>query len=333
MNLDSVINFDKLIGREVSGVYRIYGEDLFIMQTVVEKIKNKCDNQMGLLNQTYFDNENFNVDQLINICEQIPMFAGKRFVLVRNIEKVSEGDMKKLVAYSKSPSNECVLVLWEKLEGKVFAKVNAKEIECKKLSMLEIKKLVFQEFETFGRGITQDASSLLIEFCLRDLQLIKNEIFKLTYANLGLNVDGSHRTVLEVDDIKKHVFQNEEYSIFEITSSLTKGQGDRAIILLNKMLEIMEFTAILGLISAHFRRMYYSVISEGTDLEIASFLGVKPFAVTNAKSLAKGIKPRNLVNIISLILEIDFSIKNGDMTAENAMYYLVFKIIKYVNDK
>ncbi|MBR2433517.1 MAG: hypothetical protein IKB21_02815, partial [Clostridia bacterium] len=111
---------------------------------------------------------------------------------------------------------------------------------------------------------------------------------------------------------------------------LSYGQGDKAIKLMKKMLETMEFPVILGLISAHFRRMLYANLAEGTNGEIANLLGVKEFAVAKAKTLSKHIKPNAILQINNLILQIDYDIKSGKMNAENAMYFLVLQICQLV---
>lgn len=364
-----LLNFNELLDENLCNVYHVFGEDLFIIQEVCLEIEKKCNNNLGDLNKSIFDDENFDIDALLAVCEQIPMLAEKRFVLVKNLQKISEFALKKIIAYCEHPSNECVLVLCELPNQNIFKKVPAKQIECKKLPELKLRKFIESQLEKVNKSITIDACTLLINFCVQDVMLIKNELFKLSYYNKSFNNKDITKTnqlynsnnnsslnknlnlnnlsvsnnnfenennfgndkikntkVIDCDDIKLLVVKNDDYSVFEISEALTKGNQNRAIILLKKMMETMDFNFILGLIASHFRRMYYSLISAGTDLEIAQQLGVKPFAITKAKSLAKHLKPMQISNINSLILKIDYMIKDGKMSVENAMYYLVFAI-------
>ena len=54
---------------------------------------------------------------------------------------------------------------------------------------------------------------------------------------------------------------------------------------------------------------------------------VKPFAILKARNQSKYFSKVQLKNILSLLEEVDFMIKSGQMQAENALYYLTFKIL------
>ena len=297
------------------------GNDLFLMESACKQIESACANSLGDANKTIFNDENFNADELIAICYQVPMFAEKRFVLVKNLQKISESDIKKLISYSKNPSDDCVLVLCELPELKIFEKIGFEKVSCNKLSDAELRKIIETDLEVYGKKITFEAVQLFIKYCLEDLMLIKNEIKKLVFMILKL---------LTKKIIKKLVHQNEEFSIFEISDALSKTQGDRAIVLLNKMLETQEFGFVLGLISSHFRRMLYAFMSNGTNLEIAEKLGVKEYAITKIKQQSKNLKLVQLVKINELILDVEFQIKSGKLIGKNAMYYLVFAILNII---
>ena len=297
------------------------GNDLFLMESACKQIESACANSLGDANKTIFNDENFNADELIAICYQVPMFAEKRFVLVKNLQKISESDIKKLISYSKNPSDDCVLVLCELPELKIFEKIGFEKVSCNKLSDAELRKIIETDLEVYGKKITFEAVQLLIKYCLKDLMLIKNEIKKIGFYD---------SEIIDEEIIKKLVHQNEEFSIFEISDALSKTQGDRAIVLLNKMLETQEFGFVLGLISSHFRRMLYAFMSNGTNLEIAEKLGVKEYAITKIKQQSKNLKLVQLVKINELILDVEFQIKSGKLIGKNAMYYLVFAILNII---
>lgn len=305
----------------LENVYRISGDDLFLIKNTVNKIEKACELNFPDLNKSVFDNENFNADAVCLSCQQIPMMDKKRLVIVKNIQKLKESDISKLVEYAKNPIEETVLILEEMVGANIFSKVPAEKIVCNKLTETKLKDYIVKELESSGKTINEEAVSALIEFCSRDMLRIQNELFKLKFIKSS-NID--------FEIIKKYVNKNDDYSIFEISTALTYGQGDKAINLIHKMLESLEFPVILGLISSHFRRMLYSVISEGSEEEIATKLGVKSFAVKRAKTLAKNLSSKQIVDICNLILEIDYGIKSGKMNIENSLYFMVFSIINIV---
>lgn len=306
---------------ELKAVYRLYGDDILMIEKAFKIIEQRCNLQMPELDKAVFTDENFDVEKVLLSCQQLPFMSVKRLIVLKNIEKLKADDQKKLEEYCKNPAESSVLVLQENMGGTAFSKLSAEKVQCKKLEVKELAKIVDSAFVSSKCSITPEAVNLLIDFCGKDLLCIQNSLSKLLYYG---------ESEITVDVIKKLVKKSDEYSIFEISTALTYGQGDKAIVLMKKMLETMEFPVILGLISAHFRRMLYALISEGTSQEIAESLGVKEFAISKAKTLGKNISPSKVLNIYNLILSLDYDIKSGKFSSENAMYYLVFQIIDII---
>lgn len=299
-------------------VYRLTGNDILALDNALKLIEERAKISMPELNKAFFNDENFDAEKIVLSCQQMPLMSEKRLVVVKNVAKAKESDIKKLEEYCQNPAQETVLVFQEVLGLNVFSKLSSEKVLCNKLDSLELSKIVQQKFQESQINITQDAIMLLIEFCGNDQMRINSEMSKLLFCG---------KKDLTVDDIKKQVKKSDEYSIFEITTALSNGNGDKAIKLMKKMLETMDFPVILGLISAHYRRILYAGLSEGTNAEIAKHLGVKEFAIAKAKTVAKSLSPTKILKISNLILDVDYDIKSGKMNAENAMYYLVFQIV------
>lgn len=299
-------------------VYRLTGNDILGLDKALKHIEDKAKIEMPELNKAVFNDENFDAEKIILSCQQMPLMSEKRLIVVKNVAKIKDADLKKLEEYCKAPAFETVLVFQEIVGQNVFAKLSAEKVLCNKLSEGELSQIIETKFKESGKSISLGAVALLIDFCGSDQMRIRNELSKLLYAG---------KDEITESDIKKMVKKSDEYSVFEITSALSSGNGDKAITLMKKMLETMEFPVILGLISAHYRRVLYAGLAEGTNAEIAKHLGVKEFAISKAKGIAKGLSPAKILKISNLILDVDYDIKSGKMNAENAMYYLVFQII------
>ena len=110
-------------------IYHITGEDLLVIEQAIDVIKEACNNGLGDINESYFDGENFDAVEIINSCQQLPMMADKRFVLVKNVEKVLESSLKTLLDYSTNPNTSSVLVLCEIPGLNVFGKIKAEKVE------------------------------------------------------------------------------------------------------------------------------------------------------------------------------------------------------------
>ena len=158
------MDFSKMVGQNLSPIYRIFGDDFCIIEEVVKEIEKKCNNSMGDLNRSVFNDENFDTNTLLTICNQIPMLAERRMVLVKNMVKISESDIKKINEYAKNPSLDCVLVFVELPNENIFKKINAEQIECKKLPEYQLRQIIENGLMEFNKKITIDAINLLINF-------------------------------------------------------------------------------------------------------------------------------------------------------------------------
>lgn len=315
-------NLQNNIKTELKAIYHITGDDIFVMESACEIIKNACNNQMGDMNEASFNNENFTAKNVIDSLEQMPMLADKRFVIVKNIEKINESEIKELLKYSENSNGFSVLVLCEQPNKNIFAKVPAENVVCKKLTEKELCVKIDEILQKNSKKMQENTKILLINMCNKDFLQIKNELEKLVFCK--------NEEEINEEDIKKLVNPPEEYSVFGITSALNKCDADRALYLINKVLENSNFVVLLGLISSFYRRMFFASISTESTAEIAKVLGVQEFAVKKAITEGKTLKPMQMLKINKFILNIDYSIKSGKMASENAMFYLVFGIIKII---
>ena len=301
----------KFISLPLKNVYRIVGEDYYLIDQVLKELKDACGGEMS-----YFDDENFSADKLLDSCNQMPFIAEKRLVILKELSKVSEVDKKKIVEYSKSPSPFSVLAIID--NNKNFVSVQGGVIDCKSLNFNELSTFIKEKFSSLGASISQDGLKELIESC--SYNLTKIEIEKLaSYAG------DKEVSKADVDNL---VTKTDDFTIFELSDALSKKESVRAVKLLELMLASLEPTMILSLLAGHFRRLFHAKISSLSTQELAKLLGVKEFAVTRAKEQAKNFSAVNLKKIIELILNTDYMIKSGQMNAENAIHYLVFSILE-----
>ena len=68
-------------------------------------------------------------------------------------------------------------------------------------------------------------------------------------------------------------------------------------------------------------------ISNGTNAEVASLLGIKEFAVKKAKEQANMFKKRSLKNAVDYLTDVDYKVKSGQINVDEGMWLSLFKII------
>ena len=86
-------------------------------------------------------------------------------------------------------------------------------------------------------------------------------------------------------------------------------------------------SALVAGLYSHFRRMLYAVINKGTAEEAAAVMGVKTFAVENAKRQAAVYGARRIKSINDRINETELNIKSGKIYEYNALILIIMFIL------
>lgn len=297
--------------KKIEPCYLVQGEDILLYDEALKLIKNACNLSFEEFNFQKFDDDTFSADLVLDALETLPFASEKKVVLLKNITKFSEDFKKKLVAYLKSPLPSTCLVIFD--FANKFDFLISEKISAKRLDEESLKNIVEEELSKSHKAIKKEALSLLLSYCCDYYSLIKNELKKLSDAPTD---------VITEKDIANMVTKETEYSVFELTEALSKKDAKKAVELLSLM---DKDSKTFNLILNHFRRLFFVAISKDEDL--SKLLNVKEYAIVKAKELSRNFSKIQLKNIYSLLDDVDFYIKNGQMQIENALYYLIFGIL------
>lgn len=301
----------KRLQKKIEPCYLVQGEDILLYDEALKLIKNACNLSFEEFNFQKFDDDTFSADLVLDALETLPFASEKKVVLLKNITKFSEDFKKKLVAYLKSPLPSTCLVIFDFTNK--FDFLISEKISAKRLDEESLKNIVEEELSKSHKAIKKEALSLLLSYCCDYYSLIKNELKKLSDAPTD---------IITEKDIANMVTKETEYSVFELTEALSKKDAKKAVELLSLM---DKDTKTINLILNHFRRLFFVAISKDEDLP--KLLNVKEYAIVKAKELSRNFSKIQLKNIYSLLDDVDFYIKNGQMQIENALYYLIFGIL------
>lgn len=299
----------------LKNIYTLCG-DAFLADNCISNIKQKLE----IINDydiTKFDADNFSCNALIESCEQMSFFAKKRLVIVKNLTSITVKDQTKLLSYIQNVNPLTTLIFLDTLNSGVFDFLKTEKVTLA-LNDYEIRDYIKQELANFNKTMANETINLLIDFCQKDMNRINLEINKLI-AYIG------ERQEINLEDIKLLVPQTEELIVFELTTALGKKDAQKSLFLLSKLMgNVEQNSKLFALLSTQIRRMFFAAISKNlTDQEIANKLGVKEFAVKKLKEQCKNFSVSSLKNIVYELCEIDYNIKNGLMSLDNALYYLV----------
>ncbi len=306
----------KRLASGIASVYVVEGDDFYLFDRAFLMIKQACQITMDDFNITNFDSENFSIDALFASTEQLPMIDPKRLVVIRG-GKIKEADKKKITEILlKIPKTTTVLVL-DYSKTFEFLKKDFVSVDASRMDTETVKKIVVATLAKSGKTIASDALMGLIDSCNGYLTRIMSELNKLVCYDLDSNQ-------ISLAMVEKLVTKDVEYSVFALTEALAKKNGDKALTILK---QVEKEDGIFALISNQFRRLFYVSISDYSTSELAQMLGVKEYAITKAKELARGFSKAQLKKICSQLEEIDYCVKSGLILQTNALYLLVFYII------
>lgn len=301
---------------ELKNCYIMSGEDYYLYDRGFEMIKKVANLELEDFNLIKFDEENYSMKAVLDACEVMPMGSDKKVVLVKNVSKVNENDKKLLEDYLISPVESTILVIFDYFDK--FSSIKGCErVDCKRFDTKTALAVIANELEKKGKQISTEAGEELLNYCNGYLTRVNCELDKLAYYDIT-------SPLITKKMVEELVCKDTDYVIFELTEALGQKNGDKALRILETMIKEQ---GVLGLITNHFRRLFFISISDMTDNALSGLLGVKEYAIRKQREQVKNFSRLQLKKIYALLEEVDFKIKSGAMLSETALNYLVLSIL------
>lgn len=314
----------KLRSEELDSLYLFYGEEKFLLENSLKKIKKLFGELINGIN--YISIDDSNVSNLISDLETPSFGFEKKLIVAKNT-----GLFKKELKTRKSDN----AILKEKLDSYinsnfdilkqsvvlVFVEETAEK--CNLLSTFEERGVVchfeYQKanqiqarlkavFTAYGVQIEPFNLMYLIESCGTNMQDLMNESRKLIeYAGKGGKIEKA--------DIDNLCIKKVESVIFDLTDSLGKKNTAQAIeVLRNLILAKEPVQKIMVTLYNHFKKLYLTKIALNLNKDVASSLDLKPnqvFLVNKYKMQSSYFKSSELKRILKEFCDLDYNYKVG----------------------
>ena len=296
--------------------YLLEGDDYYLYDRAFSMIKNRCNLIFPDFDYIKFDDENFSMQSLVDSSEVLPL-GNYKLITVKNVSKISENDKKILLSYLDNPTPTTIIVIFD-FAGKFnFAKNKTEFVDCSRFDKKLGQAVVVNELTRLGKQISGEALDTLWDYCNGYLTRINNEIYKLAYYDLN-------DPLITKKLVENMVTKDNEFVIYELTDALSQKKGDRALQIIDAL---SKEQGILGLITNHFRRLFFISTAEMSDSQLVSLLNVKEYAISKQRQQVKNFSKMQLKKIYSLLEKVDYNIKSGAMLQENALFYLIMNIL------
>lgn len=307
-----------LKNKQLHNLYLLYGEETFLLETSLKKIKTNFGELVKGINYIMLDETN--IQNIISDIETPSFGYEKKLIIARNtnlFKKFKKTASSKdnsfeanLANYINENSEEIketvVLVFIEEIveKNKLLEAIEKNGIVCnfEVLKPAQISKRLKAICNAYKVNITEQNLQLLIENCGTNMQDLINEIRKLIeYAGEGGTVE---KTVIESLATKQI-----DAIIFDLTDNLGKKDIKKAMEVLDGLVYNKEpIQKILITLYNHFKKLYIAKLSEKYNRNLAEAMNLKPnqmFLTTKYKKQAEYFKETELRNILEELINLD----------------------------
>ena len=225
-------------------------------------------------------------------------------------------NVEQVKAINKLTNNlDKVVVVCVQPESKVD---NAEIVDCNHLDRADLIKWVNNYLAKSNAKIEKGAFDYIIDLSGGDLAYLNTELPKLT-AFAG------DKTITR-EDVDLTFTKNKNYFVYHLSNAIDLRDKKSQFDILNTLTLSQSIGEIYTFLGPYFRRMFYCAVSKDSDENLATILKVKPYAIAKARQMVTKNKPTYYIDLYNKYINLDYSIKSGDITPQNAIYELLLGI-------
>ena len=309
----------------LKNIYLLFGEELFLLENSLKKIKHLFGECIKGIN--YIPIDETNIGEMISDIETPAFGYEKKLIIVRNSGILKkEGKRKntelgkirdKLAQYLETNNKfikESIVLVF--IEEEVDSKTNLYKVIDKLGTVchfeyqkpIQIEKRMKAICHAYKVNISDANLRYFIECCGTNMQELINEIRKL------IEYAGENGTI-QKQDIDSLCIKKLESVIFDLTDSLGKKETGKALQVLQNLLYAKEpIQKILITLYNHFKKLYFTKLAMKYNKDIITSLNLKPnqtFLVNKYKMQSKYFEEKDLKAILQNLRDLDYHYKIG----------------------
>lgn len=319
-------------------IYLFYGEETYLLETRVKKIKKEY--QQLILGINFIQVDDTNVEELIADLETPAFGFDKKLIIAKNTgifkkeKKTTKSDSKKKkVDDTKLPLNEKIakyiqenleelkntvdlVFVEQEVDKNALYQTIEKVGEVKEFALLKLPDLIANIKKiavAYKVNIDDATAKYLVECCGTSMQDLINELRKL----IEYKGESSNITKQDIDLLCTKQIQA---VIFDLTDNLGKKETSKALEVYNGLISNKEpIQKILITLYNHFKKLYIIKIAEKYNEDVATAMNLKPnqlFLVSKYKTQARYFETQELREVIEALIDLDANYKIGLISLE-----------------
>lgn len=319
-------------------IYLFYGEETYLLETRVKKIKKEY--QQLILGINFIQVDDTNVEELIADLETPAFGFDKKLIIAKNTgifkkeKKTTKSDSKKKkVDDTKIPLNEKIakyiqenleelkntvdlVFVEQEVDKNALYQTIEKVGEVKEFALLKLPDLIANIKKiavAYKVNIDDATAKYLVECCGTSMQDLINELRKL----IEYKGENSNITKQDIDLLCTKQIQA---VIFDLTDNLGKKETSKALEVYNGLISNKEpIQKILITLYNHFKKLYIIKIAEKYNEDVATAMNLKPnqlFLVSKYKTQARYFETQELREVLEALIDLDANYKIGLISLE-----------------
>ncbi len=319
-------------------IYLFYGEETYLLETRVKKIKKEY--QQLILGINFIQIDDTNVEELIADLETPAFGFDKKLIIAKNTglfkkeKKTTKTDSKKKkVDDTKLPLNEKIakyiqenseelkntvdlVFVEQEVDKNALYQTIEKVGEVKEFALLKLPDLIANIKKiavAYKVNIDDATAKYLVECCGTSMQDLINELRKL----IEYKGENSNITKQDIDLLCTKQIQA---VIFDLTDNLGKKETSKALEVYNGLISNKEpIQKILITLYNHFKKLYIIKIAEKYNEDVATAMNLKPnqlFLVSKYKTQARYFETQELREVLEALIDLDANYKIGLISLE-----------------
>ena len=324
--------FLKALGAgKIEPVYLFVGSAALLMGEAREKLlATLLPKGAGRFNGERFQAKETDPSDIVARLAVVPMFGGRRVVLVENVEAWGKAALSTIEAFVRRiPSTACLVMSAPNrkiVEGLAKAVESKGEVvQFRTPGEKEAPRWLVDRAKRLGKTLSLRAAFLLVETSGADFQTLASELEKIcTFVGEGARI--------EEGDIAQAAGSHRTFSAFEMLDQIKGGQADKAIVSLRSLMLGGELPLkILSTLAWQMRVIWQ--VKDGLrqripESELAKRIGAHPFVVKKAGEQAGRFSDAYLYTAIEAVGRTDIAIKSTGISPELLLEDLVLNLAR-----
>lgn len=309
--------------------YLLYGEERYLKRQYRDKLKAALCAPDDNMNNHFYEGKNVSVGEIIDLAETLPFLAQRRVIFMDNSGLFKSGG-EQMAEYLGAQNESTVLIFTESevdKRSKLFKALQARgcAVEFAAQDENTLKRWVAGTLGKEGKKITENTAELFLNKTGTDMENIYMEMEKLICYCMD-------RDVVEPRDVEAVCTTRVSNHIFDMVTAIAEKRQKDALELYYDLLTLREPPMrILFLIARQCNLLLQAKAMKdrgASNKEIASSLGVPPFAVGKYLSQASRFKSAVLRRALSRCVEAEEAVKTGRMNDVMSVEILIVSVFE-----